>query len=239
MGWGQGRFGWGTFGSEGPQFNVKDSEVLGNVQLSLLEPNDGGATWPSGIWTAQQALGFLNDRMRKMLSESGMTVAVAYQAGTAGQTRYPLPDNLMDIRRVAWANIADPSAYVELPRADAWELDHGRTRWPLSSDVSPEVYMEDHLPSLTIEVIPNPTSLGEIELTFNADGTLATGDTILSIPDDWTPYLAWGIRADMLSSEYEGQDPVRAQHCEQRFAEGIELARILVDGNNGSSTVGA
>jgi hypothetical protein len=235
MGWAQGRFGWGTFGSEGPQFNVADTEVLGNVQLSLIEPNDGGITWPSLIWTAAQALSFLNDRMRKLLNESGMTVSVAYQAGTAGQTRYPLPDNLQDVRRAAWANEADPMAYVELPRTDAWELDHGRTNWPSSSAQSPEVYTEDHLPSLTIEVIPAPTDAGELELTFNADGTPATGaGTILSVPDDWTPYLAWGVRADMLASEYEGNDPVRAQHCSDRFDEGVELARILVDGGGSS-----
>lgn len=239
MGWAQGKFGWGTFGSDAPQFNVSDQEVLGNVQLSLIEPNDGGATWPSGIWTKQQALGFLNDRMRKMLGEAGITVAVAYQAGVAGSTRMPLPENLIDVRRVAWANEADSMAYVELPRSDGWEQDHGRKNWPTASAVSPEVYLEDHYPSLTIELIPAPTDLGEAELTFSADGATADGSgVLLSIPDDWTPYLAWGVRADMLASEYEGNDPVRAAHCEQRFAEGIELLRILVDGYNGASTVG-
>jgi len=228
MGWGQGKFGWGTFGSESPQFNVADREVLSAVQLSLLEPDDGGATYPSGIWTAVQVIGYLNDRQRRFLSESGVTVAVAYQAGQADQPRYDLPINLVDIRRVAWANSESPMAYIELPRADAWEMDHGRTNWPTASAVSPEVYMEDHLPSLTIAVEPTPTDVGEIELIAVMLGTTVDGSgMLLSVPDDFTPYIAWGIRADMLAGEYEGNDPVRAAHCESRFQEGIELARIL------------
>src|SRR4029077_5539428 len=234
MGWGQGRFGWGTFGSEAPQFDVADQEVLSSVQLSLLEPDTAGASYASNVWTPTQVIAYLNQRQQKFLSESGLTVAVAYQAGQAGEPRYPLPANLIDIRRVAWANTADPMAYVELPRADGWELDHGRTNWPTASAQSPEVYAEDHLPSLTIVVEPTPPDAGEVERVAVTVGTVVDGSGILlSVPDDYTPYLAWGVRADMLAGEYEGNDPVRAAHCEARFAEGIELARILVSGDGG------
>ena len=47
MGWGQGQFGWGTFGSDAPQFDVTDQEVLNALQLSMLEPPEKGQTWPS------------------------------------------------------------------------------------------------------------------------------------------------------------------------------------------------
>jgi hypothetical protein len=234
MGWGQGRYGWGTFGSESPQFNVLDQEVLSSVQLSLLEPDNAGVSYAAGIWTATQVTQYMNDRQRRFLSESGITVAVAYQAGTAGQSRYALPPNLVDIRRVAWANSADPMAYTELPRADAWEMDHGQQNWPTAEAQSPTVYLEDHLPSLTFAVSPTPTDAGEAELVMVTQGSLITGaGSLLSVPDDFTPYLAWGVRADMLAGEYEGNDPVRAAHCESRFGEGIELARILVSGDGG------
>lgn len=234
MAWGQGRFGWGTFGSDVPTFGVKDIEVLSNVQASLLEPTNGGSSFQSGVWTQAQALASLNDRQRRFLGETGITVMVAYQGGTAGVRRYDLPGNVMDVRRVAWANEATPTAYNELPRADAWELDHGGANWASNTDISPSVYLEDHLPSLTIELNPAPTDGGELELTATTDGTTLTGvlpnGVPLSVPDDFSPYLAWGVRADLLAAEGEGQDPVRAQHCESRFAEGIELARILVSG---------
>jgi hypothetical protein len=228
MGWGQGKYGWGTFGSAAPQYDVTDQDVLSNVQLALIEPANGGASFQSGIWTKQQALDFLNQRQNRFLSESGVTVMVAYNAGQANQTRYPVPVNVIDIRRVAWANVDSSMTYVELPVATVWEMDHGRSNWSTATSTSPSVYMEDHLPSLTIEVNPAPLDNGEIELIAVAQGTQVDGSgQFLSVPDDYTPYIKWGVLADMLSGEYEGNDPLRAKHCEERFAEGIELARIL------------
>lgn len=228
MAWGQGRFGWGTYNSDAPQYNVTDQQVLSSVQLSLLEPDTRGASYQSGIWSSAQVIQYLNDRQRRFLSESGVSVMVAYEAGQANQSRYPLPQNVIDVRRVAWARSAEPMAYVELPRATGWELDHGVKNWPLKEDVGPQVYLEDHLPSLTIAVNPTPTDIGELEIIATAQGTQVDGSGVfLSVPDDYTPYLAWGVRADMLAGEYEGNDPKRAQHCESRFEEGIELARIL------------
>lgn len=228
MGWGQGRFGWGTYNSDAPQFDVTDQSVLSSVQLSLLEPDTKGASYQSGIWTPAQVIQYLNDRQRRFLSESGVSVMVAYQVGQSNQFRYSIPQNVIDMRRVAWASDADPMAYTELPRATGWEMDHGVTNWPTKTDSRPQVYMEDHLPSLTIAINPAPTDIGEMEIIATAQGIQVDGSgTFLSIPDDYTPYLAWGVRADMLAGEYEGNDPKRAAHCEERFAEGIELARIL------------
>ncbi len=228
MGWGQGRFGWGTYNSDAPQFDVTDQTILSSVQLSLLEPDTKGASYQSGIWSSDQVIQYLNDRQRRFLSESGVSVMVGYEAGQSNQFRYSIPQNVIDLRRVAWANESDPMAYTELPRATGWEMDHGVRGWPTKTAPRPEVYMEDHLPSLTIAVNPTPTDAGELEIIATAQGLQVDGSGVfLSVPDDYTPYLAWGVRADMLVGEYEGNDPKRAAHCEERFSEGIELARIL------------
>jgi hypothetical protein len=231
MGWGQGQFGWGTFGSEAPQFDVTDKDVMNALQLSVLEPADDGQTWPSGLWNTAEIVSYMNNRSRSLLCDSGLTVAIGYSGVVTGQDEFDLPDNLIDIRRVAWAIETDPMAYTELPIATGWELDHDDPNWPTASAPAPEVYTEDTQQSLTISVNPKPTDTGEMELIFTALGGALTGTgSFLSIPDDYTPYIAWGARADMLSSEYEVNDPARAAHCESRFQEGLELARILVSG---------
>ena len=104
MTWGLNNSGWGTTNQVAPASTVTASEILGNVQTSLLEPNDGGVTWPSLIYTNAQALGFLNDRHRKMVGDSALTTVIGYQGATAGTSRVNLPQNLSTIRRVAWAN---------------------------------------------------------------------------------------------------------------------------------------
>ena len=52
----------------------------------------------------------------------------------------------------------------------------------------------------------------------------------LLVADAWAPYLKYGVLADMFSKDGRGQDLLRARYCEQRFAEGIALASVLVDG---------
>lgn len=228
MSWGRGPYGWGTYNEDAPQYDVTDQQILSSIQLSLLEPDTRGASYQSGIWSSSQVIQYLNDRQRRFLSESGVSVMVAYQAGQANESRYAVPQNLIGLRRVAWANSATPMSYVELPRATGWELDHGVSGWPTKTAPSPEVYTEDHLPSLTISVNPIPTDAGWMEIIATAQGRQVDGSGLfLSIPDDYTPYLAWGVRADMLAGEYEGNDPKRAEHCQSRFDEGVELARIM------------
>lgn len=50
----------------------------------------------------------------------------------------------------------------------------------------------------------------------------------LPIPNIFYPYVKYGVMADMLSKEGEGQDMVRAKYCEDRFQEGIELAKMML-----------
>lgn len=53
---------------------------------------------------------------------------------------------------------------------------------------------------------------------------------ILSVPDDWSPYILWGTLAELLSSDGPSFDPVRAQYCKQRYNEGVELANLVLMG---------
>ena len=50
------------------------------------------------------------------------------------------------------------------------------------------------------------------------------------IPDDWVPYLKYGVYADMLGKQGRGQDLLRAKYCDQRYQEGIALAQALLNG---------
>jgi hypothetical protein len=52
----------------------------------------------------------------------------------------------------------------------------------------------------------------------------------LSIPDDFTPYIVWGVLGEMFSKEGEASDPERAQYCRERYEEGVELARFMTSG---------
>lgn len=236
MAWGAGSYGFGTFGG-GPAFTVLDTEIMSAIQLAVLEPDDGGQTWPSGLWSKSEVVTYINNRQRDFLRATGLTVAVQYQAITAGVPFVDLPQDLIDLRRLAYLDglpsppsILIPPKYVELARADGWELDNMSATWPTDDDV-PQRYMTAQQAQLQMQLQPIPTDVGELEATYVAIGQNVDGNgTLLSVPDDWTPYLIFGVLADMLSSEGEAQDSMRAAYCESRWNEGIDLAEIALAG---------
>lgn len=213
------------------QWNVTDQNIMSLLQLMTLEPDTAGATWPSGMWTQAEIVQYINDVQRDFLSRSGITCAISFFTGLSGQARYNLDQSIIDLRRIAWRQGPAGTSYVELARVDNWEMDFGTDGWDQQSSDVPSRYMTDLTPSLTVQVQPTPDDIGEAELTAITLGTSVDGSGIdLSVPDDWTPYIDWGVLAKMFSKEGEAQDPDRAEYCSSRYEEGIALGRLLVEG---------
>lgn len=55
----------------------------------------------------------------------------------------------------------------------------------------------------------------------------------VSISDDFSAALKYGVLADMLSKVGRGQDLSRAAYCESRYQEGVEAAAIILAGWQG------
>jgi hypothetical protein len=213
------------------QWTVTDQEMMSIIQLAMLEPDDSGATWPSGMWTKAEVVEYLNEAQWDFLGKTGITAAVSYQVALAAQARFNLPSNVIDLRRVAWREGAYGTDFEELTRVNTWELDYGTDKWGQQTNPVPTAYLLDQVPSLTLQVQPVAGDLGALELTYTSLATSFDGTGVAtSVPDDWTPYLVWGAKAKMLSKQGEANDPVRAAYCEQRYQEGVELGRLLVQG---------
>ena len=212
------------------QWNVFDTQVFSLCQLAMLEPDTSGTTWPSAIWSQPEVIGYLNDVQRDFLSRTGITRAIAHFTGLANIAVYDLPANTIDLRRLAWREGASGTGYVELARADTWEMDNGQGAWTTQAASVPSLYLTDQQPSLTVRVQPPPGDVGEAEMTLTTLGTDVGLGIALSVPDDWTPYLWFGVMAKMLSKDGEANDPDRAGYCSARYEEGVSLARLMVEG---------
>lgn len=210
------------------QWNVLDTELLSLLQLATLEPDDAGVTWASGMWTQAQVVSWINDIVRDFLAQTGLTAAIDFLTGVPAQGSYDLPQNLIDLRRIAWRPGGSGTGYEELTLVDTFNLDENNDDWPANQQQVPTGYLLNLLPSLTVRVHPTPNDIGEAEITLSTLGTEATGaGALLPIPDDWVPYIMWGILGEMLSKQGEASDPERAAYCQQRYQEGVELARIM------------
>jgi hypothetical protein len=199
--------------------------MLSEIQRHLLEPTiDGGITW-SSLWSADEVLRFVNERLERFLLETGILRTRATSVVAAGTSSVDVPSDSVDLRRVAWDT---GTATSGLPRVDPFGMDAGSVGWQGGTGV-PYAYIEEPLPPLSIRLVSTPSANGTLDVLYVRAETV-TGQCSLAIPIPamFVPFVKYGVMADMLSKEGEASDPQRAAYCEQRFGEGVELARLLL-----------
>lgn len=205
---------------------ITDRQMLEEVQYTVIEPPDLGATWPSGLWTLAEVLGYANQRQYRFLKETGIVTSTAsITANTASGNRFDLPTDWIETIHASWKQAG---VYRPLERTDTWVVDHVKTTWE-SATGTPNSYMDAEAPTLKIQIAPAPTTSGTIEILYVAlSTTLDRSGINLTVPDEFMPYIKWGVLADMLNKVGRGQDVDRAGYAEQRFAEGVALAQMLL-----------
>lgn len=211
------------------EYNVTDREVLHEVQLWLIEEGNNGASLPeSSPWDIEELQQYLNDRQRRLLRETLMVSKRDVVGGLAGQTTYELPEDWIATKRAAWQD--ELGTIRELHQTDSWALDRGLPEWDRKRATRPLLYAETDVPPDTFQVGPAPRNVGVVHLLYTAvEATLGNTGVKLAVPDEFAPYLKWGVLADCLRKEGPGQDLPRATYCEERFDEGIALGRLILD----------
>lgn len=209
-------------------YRVPVCEVLDEIQYHLLEVPDFGGSFGSGLWTITEVVNYINLRTYRFLLESGLLQRRTTLAAIAGTPEVDLPTDLIDIKRVAW--ITQAGAIGELPREDLEQVDAWIPDWETTgASAAPSVYAQAPEPSLQIRLVPVTTQDGTVDLTYVARPPAMTNNCdIFPLPDEWVPYVKYGVLADMWSKEGEANDPERAAYAEQRYGEGVALARLFL-----------
>lgn len=210
---------------------VTDQTVLSEIQRVTVEnAGDGGATWPSGMWTQAEVLGYFNQRQNRFLMETGLRWIHREDLLTLGQTNQPFPAPPADwIATILIAYKSGAGLYRELPRMDAYELDLEVPSWPGASGVSPRGFYETDGDTLTTYVVPAPTEVGSaLERYYVALGaTLTAAGVNLSVPDEFVPTIKYGTLAEMFMQIAAGtQNLTLVEMCEERWTEGVEVAKL-------------
>ena len=213
-------------------FHVTDLDLMKDGFYSLLEngaADSDGVTLLTTMFTTVELAHWLNDRQRRFIKDTGIIwTRVPAIAGVPQTTRYNLPSDWIETRHVSWLDANGITR--SLTRSNTWNLDMNDPLW-LQSPLIPVVFNESNVDNDTIELAPAPNDIGSFELLYIALTTLLDGSgVILSIPDEFADYILWGMLADAFAADGEGNDPSRAQWCEQRYQEGVELANILMKG---------
>lgn len=208
--------------------SLTDQAILTELQYHLIEPPDLGATWPSGLWTFVEVVGYLNQRQNRFLKETALLYSQLPIVVTAGSSEIDLPDVWIATARVSWD---DGTTISNIPIASVWEADHGYPGWEGTTASRPKLYSDvDADGTLRARLMPPPTADGIVTLLCIAlSATLDGAGEIWTVPYEFVPSIKWGVLADMLNKVSRAMD-VRAAYCEMRFNEGVEAAKLMLEG---------
>lgn len=208
---------------------VTNWDLVIDLQYALLEPPAAGGTWTGTNQFDLTVLSTAIQRRRdQFLRDTGaiVTHTVTPYSPVPASGRLDLDEAVLIVRRAAWEPAATGSTLQPLQRTDEWAGTHFAPAWPQSPNL-PFAYSTSVVPPITLQLIPPPTADGDLDLVAIAKGAVVNpaAAASLGIPDDFAWVVKFGALADLLQGDGLALDPQRAQYCEARWQEGIELCK--------------
>lgn len=205
-----------------------DQALLTEIQYALLEPPDGGASWPSEIWTRDEVLDGLNAAIRTLLQDTQLVVTRAEQAILAGALSVALPTDHLATMHLVWRSATN--VRMPLGPVDGFESDLALPSWETAS-ATPLAYADLDGATLTLKLVPTPLAAGTLELLYVARPALVSGGgTTLPVPDEFASGLKYSTLGWLLSKVGRLQDPERAAYCQQRYDLTKAAADLILSG---------
>lgn len=224
----------------GRTYNVTTWDLIADLQYALQEPAAPGGTWTgTDQFTLLQLTEAIQRRRDQFLRETGQVVT-RQEIDYADGNRITFDESILIVRRALWTP-EDTHLPAVLTRTDEWAADNFRPSWK-ASPAAPFAYSTTATPPLAMQIIP-PTALGgTLDLISINKGAVIDPlvSAPLNIPDDWTWVIKWGALADLLQGDGLALDPQRAQYCESRWQQGIDLAKaqsVVLDAYFGTRAV--
>lgn len=204
---------------------ITDQQLMDELQRAVIEPPDSGATWPSGLWTTAEILGYCNQRQDRLLKDTLVATSWLDTPMVAQQAQQDLPDGWLATRNAFVTVAGEATPLSPVTRREADLMDAG---WAQAPDL-PQWYISEELATRQIVLVPPPLQQGVLRLYAALVGTVLDRSGIaLTIPDELEPYLWYGVLADMFGKQGRAYDAPRAAYCEARYAEGVALGQALL-----------
>lgn len=215
---------YSTVGASGLTQTVTDTSLARTIEYHLMEPPTSGAWVGTEEYSLAQIQAAISNRLNQLIAEAGFRYTTTAVAVGALAERVMLPEAVVEVVRAEW--IDSSGARSPVWRSDGLQNQGAFPGWPLTSG-TPLTFSEIEGAPLQLTLSPLPADAGSLSLVvIESHAALdLTSGVVLAIPDDLTPVVKWGALADLLS-DHRGADAARAQYCEQRWKEGVELARM-------------
>jgi hypothetical protein len=207
---------------------MTDRDLLSELQLVLIEPADGGDTWPSGIWTRDEALDALNAGVRALVRDTHLVIKRTELAVLAGATSIALPADWLATGYLVWRSVTN--ARSPLGPVDGFEGDLALPGWEAHPGL-PLGYADLDAATLTLRLVPTPAEAGIVELLYVARPDAVIGnDTNLPVADEFISAVKYSALATLLRKVGRLLDVERAEYCDRRYQLTQTAAAIILAG---------
>jgi hypothetical protein len=201
---------------------ITDADQLVEIRWRLIE--DAG--FSSTLWTLSEIAALFQQRQDRFNRDTFFLLAHQPIAAVAGTEDYTLPDDWIATQRVTWKTLA--GAISPLTPVDRFGMAN--------------LFAADQLPPRPIAYDDQSAGIGVLEIgpVPTVDGTLtvlyaSTLETLhfdplapdlFDIPDDFIPYLTYGVLSDLLAVTCPAQPIVspamrKASRSRRRFSWGF------------------
>ncbi len=210
-----------------PRFcTLTDQDVYSRLQYKLLEQQLPNAGVSSSQFSTQLFLQSVEGKRDELIFRTNCTRTVTDLPTEPNVATIVLPEAVIAVERGYWLpaqGMANP-----IYRSDQFAKTAYYGLASSSIAQTPITFSTGLEPPLGMELYPAPGAPGQVEaITIDSQGILNSETaTLLEIPGDFVPGLAWGALADLLDGNAEARDAERAQYARMRFEHYCEASSI-------------
>lgn len=205
---------------------LTDYDIYTRMQLLLIE----GAT-PLTLLTTQFTAADFSTAVQlkrdEFLLRTSCTRTITTLPITPSTPNISLPQTTIDAPRAYWLPTAPDGVPFPLPKSDSFTQTAYQPNAFSDTAPAPNTFSSGIEETLNITLYPQPLNPGSVEfITVQSQAILpdpAPAPTILYIPSDFAPAIMWGALGYLLSISTEAQDKPRADYCNSRFDQFIEM----------------
>lgn len=206
---------------------VTDADQIAEVAWRMLDDT----LLTSGLWTVPEVASYFNQRQNRFNAATNLMLAHQPLAFLSGVQTGDLPPDWIGTLRATW-RAAGTAVMSPVTKSDRYAASLGIQGW--NAPVVPTLFDDNSGGPLKIELFPPPSTDGDLEILYSCVLEVLHFDPnapdIFDVPDDFVPYVTYGVMADMLTKDGRGRNLEKAAYCEERYQEGIALAAILLAG---------
>lgn len=203
-----------------------DQALLEELQYALLEPPDGGQSWPSGVFSREDVIEATNAACRTLQRGTHLTTTYLEQFILAGSLSVSMPADWLATAHLVWRTFPE-NVRTPLTPVDAFEADLARPGWEIVRG-TPFAYVDLDTNTLELRLVPTPNLTGVLENLYVPVPEAINGNGVeVPVPEEFVSAVKYDALRTLLRAVGRLEDEERAKYCDERY-EILELAAELL-----------